>query len=46
MTEKMNKIVAKVEDAVGKTVDYITEHPIKTLVVVFVAAKVIKWIKD
>jgi len=46
MTEKMNKIVEKLEGAMDKTLDYVTEHPIKTLIIAFVIAKLIKWFKD
>jgi hypothetical protein len=46
MTEKLNKAIEKVETAVEKAVDYVSEHPVKTLVMVFVAAKIMKWLKD
>lgn len=46
MNEKFNKVIGKLETVVDKTVDYVTEHPIKTLIVAFVACKIMKWLKD
>ena len=46
MSEKMDKVIDKLEGVAEKTVDYVTEHPVKTLLVSFVVLKIIKWLRD
>ncbi|MDD5355103.1 MAG: hypothetical protein PHY56_00975 [Candidatus Omnitrophica bacterium] len=46
LTEKLTKLGDKLMCEMEKAVDYITEHPIKTLVVGFVIFHLLKWFKE
>ena len=46
MNEKLKKVIEKLETTIEKTTDYVGEHPIKSLVIIFVAEKIMKWLKD
>lgn len=46
MTPGIEKAVKKLEEVVENTVNYVSEHPVKSLVIIFVAGKIMKWLKD